>query len=157
MIEKKINSQDGLPIQCVVKKEKKTSKAMETKVCKTIDVKKKGKKDEVPLKKVKKEKAIVIPELNDISISSKDWQQHLQWEKSEKCREAIEALTSILEEPTRRRKPQLTKTQQWPFVGNSTVKRIITGVTPSTVSYDPFAKVESQKLTKVMDFIKRDL
>ncbi|KAG2281629.1 hypothetical protein Bca52824_052849 [Brassica carinata] len=148
MIEKKINSQDGLPIQCVVKKEKKTSKAMETKVCKTIDVKKKGKKDEVPLKKVKKEKAIVIPELNDISISSKDSQQHLQWEKSEKCREAIEALTSILEEPTRRRKPQLTKTQQWPFVGNSTVKRIITGVTPSTVSYDPFAKVESQKLTK---------
>ncbi|KAG5382498.1 hypothetical protein IGI04_033968, partial [Brassica rapa subsp. trilocularis] len=145
MIEKKINSQDGLPIQCVVKKEKKTSKAMETKVCKTIDVKKKGKKDEVPLKKVKKEKAIVIPELNDISISSKDWQQ------------AIEALASILEEPTRRRKPQLTKTQQWPFVGNSTVKRIITGVTPSTVSYDPFAKVESQKLTKVMDFIKRDL
>ncbi|CDY65108.1 BnaC02g46230D [Brassica napus] len=142
---------------CVVKKEKKTSKAMETKVCKTIDVKKKGKKDEVPLKKVKKEKAIVIPELNDISISSKDSQQHLQWEKSEKCREAIEALTSILEEPTRRRKPQLTKTQQWPFVGNSTVKRIITGVTPSTVSYDPFAKVESQKLTKVMDFIKRDL
>ncbi|KAL0685137.1 hypothetical protein Bca4012_051985 [Brassica carinata] len=141
MIEKKINSQDGLPIQCVVKKEKKTSKAMETKVCKTIDVKKKGKKDEVPLKKVKKEKAIVIPELNDISISSKDWQQHLQWEKSEKCREAIEALTSILEEPTR----------------DSTVKRIITGVTPSTVSYDPFAKVESQKLTKVMDFIKRDL
>ncbi|KAH0899345.1 hypothetical protein HID58_048913 [Brassica napus] len=96
---------------CVVKKEKKTSKAMETKVCKTIDVKKKGKKDEVPLKKVKKEKAIVIPELNDISISSKDWQQHLQWEKSEKCREAIEALTSILEEPTRRRKPHLTKTQ----------------------------------------------
>ena len=74
MIEKKINSQDGLPIQCVVQKEKKTSKAMETKVCKTIDVKKKGKKDEVPLKKVKKEKAIVIPELNDISISSKDWQ-----------------------------------------------------------------------------------
>nr|VDD32422.1 unnamed protein product [Brassica oleracea] len=155
MIEKKINSQDGLPIQCVVKKEKKTSKAMETKVCKTIDVKKKGKKDEVPLKKVKKEKAIVIPELNDISISSKDWQQHLQWEKSEKCREAIEALTSILEEPTRRRKPHLTKTQQWPFVGDSTVKRIITGVTPSTVSYDPFAKVESQKLTKVMDFIAR--
>ncbi|KAH0892213.1 hypothetical protein HID58_054642 [Brassica napus] len=138
------DSSNGL---CVVKKEKKPSKAMETKV----------KEDEVPLKKVKKEKAIVIPELNDISISSKDWQQHLQWEKSEKCRQAIEALTSILEEPTRRRKPQLTKTQQWPFVGNSTVKRIITGVTPSTVSYDPFAKVESQKLMKVMDFIKRDL
>ncbi|KAH0852121.1 LOW QUALITY PROTEIN: hypothetical protein HID58_094196, partial [Brassica napus] len=98
-------------------------------------------------KESEEEKAIVIPELNDISISSKDWQQHLQWEKSEK--EAIEALTSILVEPTRRRKPQLTKTQQWPFVGNSTVKRIITGVTPSTV--------ESQKLTKVMDFIKRDL
>ncbi|CAG7864317.1 unnamed protein product [Brassica rapa] len=82
---------------------------------------------------------------------------HLLWEKSEKCRQAMEALASTLEEPTRRQKPQLTKTQVWPFVGNSTVKRIITGVTPSTVSYDPFAKVESRKLVKVMDFIKRDL
>ncbi|CAN6813411.1 unnamed protein product, partial [Brassica oleracea] len=126
----------------------------------------KRKEDEVPLKKVKKEKAIVIPELNDISISSKDWQQHLQWEKSEKCRQAIEALTSILEEPTRRRKPQLTKTQQWPFVGNSTVKRIITGVTPSTVrsmqSSSPYASRRIAFLDRwfvkswVNDFEKQD-
>lgn len=109
------------------------------------------------LKKVKKEKAFSIPELNDKSISSEGWNQHLRWENSEECRQALEAIASTLEEPTRRRKPQLTKTQVWPYVGNSTVKRIITGVTPSKVSYDPFAKVESQKLVKVLDFIKRDL
>ncbi|KAJ4872458.1 Ulp1 protease family protein [Raphanus sativus] len=156
MVEKKINSQDGLPIQCVVKKEKKENTAMK-KERKTSDVKKKGKKDEVSLKKVKKEKAFSIPELNDKSISSEGWNQHLRWENSEECRQALEAIASTLEEPTRRRKPQLTKTQVWPYVGNSTVKRIITGVTPSKVSYDPFAKVESQKLVKVLDFIKRDL
>ncbi|KAG2298563.1 hypothetical protein Bca52824_035035 [Brassica carinata] len=153
---KKINSQDGLPIQCVVKKENKENKTME-KERKTIDVNKKGKKDEVPLKKVKKEKAFVVPELKDESITSEDWEHHLQWEKSEKCRQVMKALLSNLEEPRRRRKPQLTKTQVWPYVGNSTVKRIIKGVTPSEVSYDPFAKVESQKLVKVMDFIKQDL
>ncbi|KAH0854740.1 hypothetical protein HID58_049992, partial [Brassica napus] len=138
MIEKKINSQDGYQFSVLLRRRKKQVRLWRRRVA---------------TEESEEEKAIVIPELNDISISSKDWQQHLQWEKSE----TIEALTSILVEPTRRRKPQLTKTQQWPFVGNSTVKRIITGVTPSTVSYDPFAKVESQKLTKVMDFIKRDL
>ncbi|KAG2329822.1 hypothetical protein Bca4012_020648 [Brassica carinata] len=124
MVQKKINSQDGLPIQCDVKKENKENKTME-------------KEHE--------------------SITSEDWEHHLQWEKSEKCRQVMKALLSNLEEPRRRRKPQLTKTQVWPYVGNSTVKRIIKGVTPSEVSYDPFAKVESQKLVKVMDFIKQDL
>nr|VDD34097.1 unnamed protein product [Brassica oleracea] len=124
---------------------------------KTSDVKNKGKKAEVPVKKVKKEKAFVIPELNDKSISSGDWKNHLEWEKSDKCRQVMQELASTLEKVKVRRKPHLTKTQLWLFVGNSTVKRIITGVTPSTVSYDPFAKVESQKLVKVMDFVKRDL
>ncbi|XP_013594735.1 PREDICTED: uncharacterized protein LOC106302873 [Brassica oleracea var. oleracea] len=124
---------------------------------KTSDVKNKGKKAEVPVKKVKKEKAIVIPELNDKSISSGDWKNYLEWEKSDKCRQVMQGLASTLEKVKVTRKPHLTKTQLWPFVGNSTVKRIITGVTPSTVSYDPFAKVESQKLVKVMDFVKRDL
>ncbi|WZY89308.1 hypothetical protein YC2023_046043 [Brassica napus] len=155
MLQKKINSQDGLPIECVVKKEKK--KTMVKQERKTTDVKNKGKKAEVPVKKVKKEKAFVIPELNDKSISSGDWKNHLEWEKSDKCRQVMQELASTLEKVKLKRKPHLTKTQVWPFVGNSTVKRIITGVTPSTVSYDPFAKVESQKLVKVMDFIKRDL
>ncbi|CAF2143911.1 unnamed protein product [Brassica napus] len=131
MLQKKINSQDGLPIECVVKKEKK--KTMVKPERKTTDVKNKGKKAEVPVKKVKKEKAFVIPELNDKSISSGDWKNHLEWEKSNKCRQVMQELASTLEKVKLKRKPHLTKTQVWPFVGNSTVKRIITGVTPSTV------------------------
>ncbi|KAH0939894.1 hypothetical protein HID58_007355, partial [Brassica napus] len=129
MLQKKINSQDGLPIECVVKKEKK--KTMVKPERKTTDVKNKGKKAEVPVKKVKKEKAFVIPELNDKSISSGDWKNHLEWEKSNKCRQVMQELASTLEKVKLKRKPHLTKTQVWPFVGNSTVK--------------------------LMDFIKRDL
>ncbi|KAG2298828.1 hypothetical protein Bca52824_035300 [Brassica carinata] len=79
------------------------------------------------------------------------------WEKSVNCRAVLEALASTLEEPTRRCKPQLTKTQVWPYVGNSTVKRIITGEKVSKEPYDPLAKVEAEKLQKVLDFIKSDL
>ena len=112
------------------------------------------KEDVKPLKKVKTEKAFSIPELNDQSISTDDWENNLKWEKSVKCRQVLEALVSDVE-PRRRRKQQLTKTQVWPFVGNSTVKRIITGV--SKESYDPLSKVDPEKLQKVLDFIKSDL
>ncbi|KAL0718361.1 hypothetical protein Bca4012_067683 [Brassica carinata] len=115
------------------------------------------KKDGIPLRRVKQEKAFEIPELNDESISSESWENHLQWEKSVNCRAVLEALASTLEEPTRRRKPQLTKTQVWPYLGNSTVKRIITGEKDSKEPYDPLAKVEAGKLQKVLDFIKSDL
>ncbi|KAL0737383.1 hypothetical protein Bca4012_013593 [Brassica carinata] len=187
---KKINSEDGLPIDCVVKKEKKAKKMIEEEDLANKEVKKtekkagtplrrvkqeKGfeipelsdlankevnlteKKDGIPLRRVKQEKAFEIPELNDESISSESWENHLQWEKSVNCRAVLEALASTLEEPTRRRKPQLTKTQVWPYLGNSTVKRIITGEKDSKEPYDPLAKVEAGKLQKVLDFIKSDL
>lgn len=83
-------------------------------------------------------------------------ENHLQWEKSVNCRVVLEALASSLEEPTRKRKPQFTKTQVWPYVGNSTVKRIITGEKVSKEPYDPLAKVEAEKVQKVLDFIKTD-
>ncbi|WZZ20464.1 uncharacterized protein LOC106436887 [Brassica napus] len=142
MVQTKKSSIDGLPIQRVVKKEKKNKKAMS------------AKEDVKPLKKVKTEKAFSLPELNNESISTGDWENNLRWEKSVKCRQVLEALASGLE-PRRRRKQQLTKTQVWPFVGNSTVKRIITGV--SKESYDPLSKVDPEKLQKVLDFIKSDL
>ncbi|KAL0668081.1 hypothetical protein Bca4012_030785 [Brassica carinata] len=131
----KKGSVDGLPIQRVVKKEKKINKTM-------------------PGKKVKIEKPFSIPQQ---SISTEDWEDHLKWQKSVKCRLALEALASILEEPTRKRKTKLTKTQVFPYVGNSTVKRIVSGKTVSKESYDPLAKVAPEKLKKVLDFIKSDL
>ncbi|KAG2259922.1 hypothetical protein Bca52824_079216 [Brassica carinata] len=138
MVQTKKGSVDGLPIQRVVKKEKKINKTM-------------------PGKKVKIEKPFSIPQLNDQSISTEDWENHLKWQKSVKCRLALEALASSLEEPTRKRKTRLTKTQFFPYVGNSTVKRIVSGKTVSKESYDPLAKVAPEKLKKVLDFIKSDL
>ncbi|CAN7104635.1 unnamed protein product, partial [Brassica rapa subsp. narinosa] len=87
-------------------------------------------------------KAFSIPELNDQSISTDDWENNLKWEKSVKCRQVLEALVSDVE-PRCRRKQQLTKTQVWPFVGNPTVKRIITGV--SKEPYDPLSKVDPDR------------
>ncbi|CAN6820353.1 unnamed protein product, partial [Brassica oleracea] len=107
IVQKKINSQDGLPIDCVVKKEKKDKKTMDSTQNLTTEVViKTKKKTGIPLRRVKQEKAFEIPQLNDESISSKDLENHLQW----------------------RREP-----------------------------YDPLAKVEAEKLQKVLDFIKSDL
>ncbi|KAJ0244086.1 Ulp1 protease family [Hirschfeldia incana] len=102
-------------------------------------------------------KPFAIPHLNDQSDSTEGWESHLKWQKSVKCGLVLEELDSSLEEPTRRRKPQLTKTQMPSYVGNSTVKRIITAKTDSKKSYDPLAKVDSEKLQKVLEFIKSDM
>ncbi|XP_010475070.2 PREDICTED: uncharacterized protein LOC104754548 [Camelina sativa] len=51
-----------------------------------------------------------------------------------------------------KRVPQLAKSQKYPFVGNSTVKRIIS----SNVSYDHLKPAEDAKLQKLMDFLKLD-
>ncbi|CAF1926243.1 unnamed protein product [Brassica napus] len=77
MVQTKKGSVDGLPIQRVVKKEKKINKTM-------------------PGKKVKIEKPFSIPQLNDQSISTEDWENHLKWQKSVKCRLTLEALASML-------------------------------------------------------------
>ncbi|CAN7124153.1 unnamed protein product [Brassica rapa subsp. narinosa] len=85
---KKINSQDGLPVDCVVKKEKKDKKMMDsTQNLTNKEVIKTEKKAGIALRRLKQEKAFAIPQLNDESISSKDLENHLQWEKSVKSKE----------------------------------------------------------------------
>nr|VDD21598.1 unnamed protein product [Brassica oleracea] len=78
IVQKKINSQDGLPVDCVVKKEKKDKKTMDSTQNLTTEVViKTEKKVGIPLRRVKQEKAFEIPKLNDESISSKDLENHL--------------------------------------------------------------------------------
>ncbi|KAH0852122.1 LOW QUALITY PROTEIN: hypothetical protein HID58_094197, partial [Brassica napus] len=92
---------------------------------------------------VKKEKAIVIPELNDISISSKTRSSICSGKDVEKrSKHLLQFWRSLHKKTTVDEDSAMAVRREF------TVKRIITGVTPSTVSYDPFAKVESQKLTK---------
>ncbi|CAH8334435.1 unnamed protein product [Eruca vesicaria subsp. sativa] len=73
----KKGSVDGLPIQRVVKKEKN--------------------KKTVPGIQVKIEKPFPIPQLNDQSISAESCEDHLQWQKSTNCRQALEAIASSIE------------------------------------------------------------
>lgn len=54
--------------------------------------------------------------------------------------------------PQPKRHIKLAPSQLFPFIGNSTVKRIITGVTPSVTAYDPFADVENSKIQNLLHF-----
>ena len=65
-----------------MKKEKKDKKTMDSTQNLTTEVViKTGKKAGIPPRRVKQEKAFEIPQLNDESISSKDLENHLLWEK----------------------------------------------------------------------------
>ncbi|CAN7064242.1 unnamed protein product [Brassica oleracea var. botrytis] len=98
IVQKKINSQDGLPVDCVVKKEKKDKKTMDSTQNLTTEVViKTEKKAGIPLRRVKQEKAFEIPQLNDESISSKDLENHLQWEKSVNSKVEAEKLQKVLD------------------------------------------------------------
>ncbi|CAA7036083.1 unnamed protein product [Microthlaspi erraticum] len=55
-----------------------------------------------------------------------------------------------------KRQTKLSSTQLFPYVENSTVKRIIAGVIPSVAAYDPFAEVEESTLQRLLDFIEPD-
>ncbi|CAF2141168.1 unnamed protein product, partial [Brassica napus] len=98
IVQKKINSQDGLPVDCVVKKEKKDKKTMDSTQNLTTEVViKTGKKAGIPPRRVKQEKAFEMPQLNDESISSKDLENHLLWEKSVKSKVEAEKLQKVLD------------------------------------------------------------
>ncbi|KAF8051521.1 hypothetical protein N665_1712s0004 [Sinapis alba] len=120
--------------------------------------------DAMPATKFEKRKygvaASVVPNVSPSSKRRKDTEPADVGEASDMVAAhnvAILGLASTLEEPTRRRKPTLTKTQVWSYVGNSTVRRIITAEKVSKQPYDPLAKVEAEKLHKVLDFIKSDM
>ncbi|KAL0722988.1 hypothetical protein Bca4012_037587 [Brassica carinata] len=61
---------------------------------------------------------------------------------------------SVLDGPLQKRKPQLTKTQVYPYVGNSTVKRIIPGDSVSKAHYDPLAKVAETEFKNLLDYLR---
>ncbi|KAH0889673.1 hypothetical protein HID58_052102, partial [Brassica napus] len=78
--------------------------------------------------------------------------------------DALAAMAKKLNKPTsptpssppQKRQTKLASSQLFPFVGNSTVKRIITGVTPSVSAYDPFADVDADKMRNLLHFLLDD-
>ena len=150
-------SQDGLPSQRVVKKAKKASKK-----CEDMGLDKKKVFD----KKVLKTK-IQVPHLLDNASGDETWSDPVQREKVTDIGDHLDALAAMdkkLNKPTsptpssppQKRQTKLASSQLFPFVGNSTVKRIITGVTPSVSAYDPFADVDADKMRNLLHFLLDD-
>ncbi|CAH8367517.1 unnamed protein product [Eruca vesicaria subsp. sativa] len=111
ILQKKIGSKDRLPMQCVVKKEKIDKKTIKKDDLKNKEVKKKGRTTQIPLKKVKLEKAFEIPQLNDESISTAGLERTQMWEKSVQSRAVLDKLAATFLDPSQKRKTQLTQTQ----------------------------------------------
>lgn len=51
----------------------------------------------------------------------------------------------------------LASNQNHPFVGSSAVKRIIKAGNHPQATYDPFEKVDKEKLCRLVEFVKKDL
>ncbi|CAF1920835.1 unnamed protein product [Brassica napus] len=93
-----------------------------------------------------------VPQLRD---SAETWSDLEDKQKYDNLGTTLDQLAaSILEGPLHKRKPQLTKTQVYPYVGNSTVKRIITGDSECIADCDPLTKVEETKFKKLMDYLR---
>ncbi|KAG2328554.1 hypothetical protein Bca52824_011282 [Brassica carinata] len=134
MVQDKASSQMDAAVQCVVRKKAKKSEVKLTSPILLDTVKKTAR----GLKNVKKE-TVEIPQLRD---SRGTWSNSEDKKKYGKVGATLDQLAaSVLDGPLQKRKPQLTKTQVYPYVGNSTVKRIIPGDSVSKAHYDPLAKL----------------
>ncbi|XP_033143224.1 uncharacterized protein LOC117132601 [Brassica rapa] len=155
MVQDKASSQMDAAIQCVVRKKAKKSEVKLTspilldtggeKVVGTTKVKKPAR----GLKNVKKEK-VEVPQLRD---SGGTWSDSEDKQKYGNLDATLDQLVAVLDGPLQKRKTQLTKTQVYPYVGNSTVKRIIKGDV-SKACYDPLAKVDETKFRKLLDYLR---
>ena len=153
MVEIKSTSQDGIPARHVVKKV--------TKTCKKggdmgLD------KNNLFENKVFKTK-IQVPHLLD-TASEETWSDTKQREKIRKVSDGLDEIAAAARKfnkptsstPQLKRQTKLASSQLFPFIGNSTVKRIITGVIPSVSAYDPFAVVEDTKIRNLLHFLLDD-
>lgn len=150
-------SQDDLPTQRVVKKARKASQK-----CEDIGLD----KIKVSDKKVLKTK-IQVPHLLDNSSGDETLSDPVQRDKARDLADRLDAIASLARKmnkptsptpssPPHKRQTKLASSQLFPFVGNSTVKRIITGVTPSVSAYDPFADVDDDKVRNLLHFLLDD-
>ncbi|KAH0854625.1 hypothetical protein HID58_057835, partial [Brassica napus] len=127
MVQDKAPSHLDAAVQCVVRKKAKIPRKIPAGILKNM-----------------KEEKNVVPQLRD---SAETWSSSEDKNKYGKLDATLDHLVaSFLDGPLKTRKPQLTKTQVYPNVGKSTVKRII------TTYYDPSDKVSETKWKKLLDF-----
>ncbi|KAL0711220.1 hypothetical protein Bca4012_018198 [Brassica carinata] len=141
MVQDKTPYDAGAEVQCVVRKKANKS---EVKLTSPILLDTDG-------EKAAKEKN-VVPQLRDSAGTWSDSEEKKKYGNIDATLDQLAA--SLLDGPLQKRKPQLTKTQVYPYVGNSTVKRIIPGDSVSKAHYDPLAKVSETKFKKLLDYLR---
>ncbi|KAL0723501.1 hypothetical protein Bca4012_038100 [Brassica carinata] len=157
MVQDKTPYDAGAAVQCVVRKKANKSEVKLTSPIlldtdgEKVAVNNVVKKTAGGLKKVKKEKN-VVPQLRDSAGTWSDSEEKKKYGNIDATLDQLAA--SLLDGPLQKRKPQLTKTQVYPYVGNSTVKRIIPGDSVSKAHYDPLAKVSETKFKKLLDYLR---
>ncbi|CAH2047779.1 unnamed protein product [Thlaspi arvense] len=156
MVQMKGTSHADLPIPCVVKNVKKARKKNATKMNmgKTLEnINRPEKKNNVA------EKKTVLQEAEDDSLET--WSNPILSEKYKKLGVGLAIMAKGVgnlndRTPLQRRQTKLSSTQVPLFIRDSTVKRIISCVTPSVMAYDPLAMVVDSKLQQLVNFIQRD-
>lgn len=155
VMEGKQTSQDEFQVRQVVKK------ATMSVVKKTKIVVKKEKHDG---KKHQKEKIILNEAGSDIEDITEQYlvEENKMASSSEEdvediANNGLSTAEKLKDDITPlKRVPKLAVSQKLPYIGNSTVKRIIPGVITSTNDYDPMEVVEETKLRTLMEFIFND-
>ncbi|KAG2323048.1 hypothetical protein Bca52824_016261 [Brassica carinata] len=142
MVQDKASSQMDAAVQCVVRKNAKKS---EVKLKSPILLDTGG-------EKVVGTTQVEVPQLRD---SGGTWSNSEDKQKYGKLGAMLDQLAaSVLDGPLQKCKPQLTKTQVYPYVGNSTVKRITPGDSISKAHYDPLTKVAGTKFKNLLDYLR---
>lgn len=107
---------------------------------------------------------IKVPHLLDNASGEDTWSDPVQREKSKELGDRLDAFADFARKlnkstsptpssPQHKLQTKLALSQLFPFVGNSTVKRIITSVTPSVWAYDLFSALDDEKMRKLLNFL----
>ena len=105
--------------------------------------------------------AVAAANLKMVSSSEDTFSNPQQQLANEKPKAALTSIDQKLKnlngrETMARRVPHLDVSQKYPYVGNSTVKRIITVGEPATSIPDHLKSVSDEKYQKLMDFLELD-
>lgn len=157
MVHTKVASQDDLPVRYVAKNVNKQCKKNEKLNGKQVKV------DEIQEKKDLKEKQVQ----NIVTNQKKKVKQEAASSETfsnpvhRRFHDGLNAMFTGMcgakdHTPLPKRQTKLASSQLFPFVGNSTVKRIITGVTLSIAAYDPMAIVDEIKANHLLGFLQQD-
>ncbi|CAA7017738.1 unnamed protein product [Microthlaspi erraticum] len=154
MVHAKSTSHDDLPIHVVVKNANKPCKKIEKltkeQTVEELQAKLKGKQVQTTVTNQKKK-------IKQEPTSSETFSNPVHRRFRAGLNLMVAGICGVKDDTSLpKRQPKLSSSQLYPFVGNSTVKRIITGVSLSIAAYDPMTEVDETKAHDLLDFIRQD-